>query len=223
MTLSAKLRRAPGRIVAGAFILNSGITKLKENDEEAAKTVHGFAAGAYPFLDKIPPKPFLKVLGVSETMLGSALLLPIVPPVLAGAGLMGFSGGLLGLWWRTPGMHEEGSPRPTQQGITIAKDVWMLGIGTGLVLDGALDPARNKRIELTTGARVATARRAAKAGSGAKLLRAKAETRAAKAQARAAKAARKASKRAAKPVYTAKGAATAAKDVTQKAFDIVTP
>ncbi len=120
-------------------------------------------------------------------------------------------------------MHEEGSPRPTQQGTAIAKDVWMLGIGTGLVLDAALDPARNKRIELTTGARVATARRTAKAGSGAKLLRARAETRAAKAELRAAKAARKASKRAAKQLYTAKGAATTAKNVSQKAFDLVTP
>jgi hypothetical protein len=209
MTLSAKLRRAPGRIVAGAFILNSGITKLKESDDEAAKRTHGFAAGAY--------------LGVGETVLGSALLLPIVPPAVAGVGLMGFSGGLLGLWWRTPGMHEEGSPRPTEQGTIIAKDVWMFGIGTSLVLDAALDPARNKRIELTTGARVATARRSAKAGSGLKLLRAKAETRAAKAEARAAKAARKASKRAAKPLYTAKGAATTAKTVSQKAFDLVTP
>jgi uncharacterized membrane protein YphA (DoxX/SURF4 family) len=222
MTLSAKLRRAPGRIVSGAFILNAGISKFS-GDEQTAKALHGMASGAYPVLEKIPPKPFLKAVAVSEIALGSALLLPVVPTLVAGAGLMGFSGSLLGMWWRTPGMHEEGSPRPTQQGTTIAKDVWMLGIGTGLVADAALDPARNKRIALTTGARVASARRAAKAGSGMKLLRAKAEIRAAKAEARAAKAARKASKRATKQLYTAKGAATTAKNVSQKAFDLVTP
>ena len=32
-------------------------------------------------------------------------------------------------------MHEEGSLRPTQQGTILAKDVWMLGIGVGFVVD----------------------------------------------------------------------------------------
>ena len=61
-----------------------------------------------------------------------------MPAGIAGLALIGFSGALLGMWWRTPGMHAEGSPRPTQQGTAIAKDVWMLGIGTGLVVDAAL-------------------------------------------------------------------------------------
>jgi len=34
---------------------------------------------------------------VSEITLGSVLLLPVVPSVVAGAGLAAFSGGLLGL------------------------------------------------------------------------------------------------------------------------------
>src|SRR5208282_2794080 len=67
--------------------------------------------------------------------LGSALLLPIVPSAVAGAGLTAFSGGLLGLYARTPGMRKENSPFPTQQGIALAKDVWMMGIGLGLVID----------------------------------------------------------------------------------------
>jgi flagellar biosynthesis GTPase FlhF len=138
MSLAAKLRRAPGRVVTGAFILNSGIGKLK-GDENTAAAVHGMAAGAYPFLGKVPPKPFLKGLAISETALGSALLLPIVPAKVAGAGLTGFSAGLLGMWWRTPGMHE--GIRPTQQGTVIAKDVWMLGIGTSLLIDGVLGDA----------------------------------------------------------------------------------
>ena len=63
----------------------------------------------------------------------------MVPSALAGAGLAAFSGGLLGLYARTPGMRKEGSPLPTQQGIPIAKDVWMLGIGLGLVIDYLTD------------------------------------------------------------------------------------
>jgi hypothetical protein len=134
------------------------------------------------------------------------------------------------MWWRTPGMHEEGSIRPTQQGVTIAKDVWLLGIGSSLVIGSVVDPAHDKAVELTTGAKVATARRTAKASSGMKVMRARAE-------ARAAKAARKAARKTAKQVYTAKGAAktakgaaksakgavTTAKDATHKAFDLVTP
>ena len=39
-------------------------------------------------------------------------------------------------------MHEPGSLRPTHQGTAIAKDVWMLGVGAGLVVDAAT--ARSK-------------------------------------------------------------------------------
>ncbi len=46
------------------------------------------------------------------------------------------------MWWKTPGMHQEGSPRPTQQGTAIAKDVWMFGIGTGLVIDAITSESR---------------------------------------------------------------------------------
>ena len=144
MSITAKLRRAPGRVVTGALILNAGIGKLG-GDEETAGALHGMASGAYPHLAKIEPKLFLKVVAVSEVALGAALLLPIVPAGLAGLGLVAFSGSMLGMWWRTPGMHEEGSPRPTQQGVAIAKDVWMLGIGTGLVIDAVTAESKAAR------------------------------------------------------------------------------
>jgi hypothetical protein len=60
---------------------------------------------------------------------------PVIPSAVAGAGLTAFSGGLLGLYARTPGMRKDGTPFPTQQGIALAKDVWMVGIGLGLVID----------------------------------------------------------------------------------------
>jgi hypothetical protein len=137
MSLAAKIRRAPIRIATGAFILNSGLGKVGA-EEDTAKALHGMATGAYPFLEKVPPKAFAKGLAVAEVALGGALLAPIVPAGLAGIALTGFSASLLGMWWRTPGMHHEGSPRPTVQGTAIAKDVWMLGVGLSLVTDAAL-------------------------------------------------------------------------------------
>jgi uncharacterized membrane protein YphA (DoxX/SURF4 family) len=137
MGLAAKLRRAPGRLATGAFIVHSGLGKLN-GTEETAKMIHGMASGAYPQLAGIESTKFLKLLAVGELTLGGMLLAPVVPPAVAGAGLTGFAGTLLGMWWRTPGMHEPGSPRPTQAGTAIAKDVWMLAIGAGLVLDAVL-------------------------------------------------------------------------------------
>src|SRR6266496_5169142 len=115
MTLAARLRRAPVRIATGAFILNTGLTKFR-GDEETAKALHGMASSAFPVLHKIEPKPFLKALAIGEIALGGALLAPVVPAAVAGLGLAGFSSALLTMWWRTPGMHAPGSPRPTAQG-----------------------------------------------------------------------------------------------------------
>ncbi|MCW2530236.1 MAG: hypothetical protein JWM76_5096 [Pseudonocardiales bacterium] len=134
MGLAAKLRRAPERLATGAFILNSGLSKWK-GDEATAKAIHGMASGAYPGLARVEPKLFLKLLAGGEIALGAALLTPFVSPGVAGAGLTGFSGSLLGLYWKTSGLHEPGDPRPTQAGTPIAKDVWMLGIGVGLMID----------------------------------------------------------------------------------------
>ncbi len=138
MGLPVKLRHVPPRMATGAFILNAGIGKLNA-DEETAAQLHGFAVGTYPFLARLKPRDFVKLLGGTEVALGSALLLPVVPSALAGAALAAFSGGLLGLYARTPGMRKEGTPLPTQQGIPLAKDVWMLGIGLGLVIDDLTD------------------------------------------------------------------------------------
>jgi hypothetical protein len=134
MRISLKARHLPPRIAAGAFILNSGITKWSADDETAAQ-LHGFATGTYPFLGKLKPKDFARLLAGSEIALGVALLVPVIPAAVAGAGLVAFSGGLLGLYARTPGMRKDGTPLPSQQGIPLAKDVWMLGIGLGLVID----------------------------------------------------------------------------------------
>lgn len=137
MSLAAKLRRAPLRLSTGAFILNSGIGKWS-GDEATAKALHGMGSGAYPVLNKIEPKLFLKVLAAGEITVGAALLLPVVPAGLAGLALIGFSGALLGMYVRTPGVHDK-YLRPTQNGVPLAKDIWMLGSGVALVVDAALN------------------------------------------------------------------------------------
>ena len=138
MRFISKASHLPPRIAAGAFILNSGVGKWSA-DEETAAQLHGFASGAYPFLAKLKPKDFVRLLSVTEITLGAALLVPVIPSALVGAGLTAFSGGLLGLYARTPGMRKDGTPFPTQQGIALAKDAWMLGIGLGLVIDDLID------------------------------------------------------------------------------------
>ena len=134
MRIRHHARQLPSRIATGAFILNAGLDKWSA-DEETAARLHGMAAGTYPFLSQIKPADFAKMLSAAEMTLGTALLLPVVPGWLAGPALTAFSGGLLGMYLRTPGLRKEKSLRPAQQGVPIAKDVWMLGIGIGLTID----------------------------------------------------------------------------------------
>jgi len=137
----AHVASLPMRIAAGAFILNSGIGKLKAG-EETAGAVHGMAKNTYPFLEGVPAGQFTKALGASEIALGGALLFPPIGDALAGLSLAAFAGGLLGLYLKTPGMREEGSLRPSQQGTAIAKDVWLLGIGLSLMANAATASGR---------------------------------------------------------------------------------
>jgi hypothetical protein len=132
---STMLRQLPLRLTAGSYILNSGLAKRRPDDSTAA-ALHGMAATTYPFLREVKAQDFVRLLSAAEIGLGTALLVPIVPAAVAGAGLLAFSAGLVGLYLRTPGMREPGSLRPTQQGIALAKDVWLTGIGASLLADG---------------------------------------------------------------------------------------
>jgi hypothetical protein len=138
MGLPITLSEIAPRISAGAFILNSGLSK-RGADAETAAGMHGFAAGTYPFLKSVPPQKFVQGLATSEIALGALLLTPFVPTAVAGAALTVFSGGLLGLYLRTPGMRKPGSLAPTEQGLAIAKDSWLLGIGIGLFTRGLME------------------------------------------------------------------------------------
>ena len=127
-----KLRDLPTRLATGGYILHSGLDKWRADDATAA-AVHGMAVGTYPMLKSVPPTRFTRLLAAGEIAIGAALLAPVVPAAVAGAALTGFSGALLGLYVRTPGLRKPGSVWPTHQGIGISKDVWMLGIGLGLL------------------------------------------------------------------------------------------
>jgi uncharacterized membrane protein YphA (DoxX/SURF4 family) len=134
MLLRISLRDLPGRTTTGAFILHSGMDKWNGQPVQA-EAVHGMAAGAFPFLKSIPAGRFLKILAASEMLTGALLLAPFVPNWVAGGALTGFSGSLLTMYARTPALRKPGSVWPTQAGIAVSKDVWMLGIGLGLLAD----------------------------------------------------------------------------------------
>ncbi|MCW2616010.1 MAG: hypothetical protein JWN08_3004 [Frankiales bacterium] len=136
-----RLSHLPLRLATGAFILNSGLDK-RGLDADSAAGLQGMAAGAIPRLGTMPPQQFGKVLSTGEMALGAALLAPFVSPLVAGAALTAFSGGLLQTYRKTPGLTRDDGVRPTPAGVAVAKDVWLLAAGLALVLDGLIDDAK---------------------------------------------------------------------------------
>jgi uncharacterized membrane protein YphA (DoxX/SURF4 family) len=130
-----RLRNLPTRLATGAYVLHSGLEKW-HGDEKQAAGVHATAAAAFPILEDIPPERFLRLLAVGEIATGSLLLIPFVPNEIAGAALTAFSGALVTMYLRTPKFHKPGSVWPQPAGIGVSKDVWMLGVGLGLIADG---------------------------------------------------------------------------------------
>ena len=139
--MSLHLRNIPTRVAAGGYVLHTGLEKWN-GSEEQAKGVHAMASGAYPFLDKVPPPTFLKALSAAEIGDRSrSCCCPSSSNKIAGAALTAFAGSLVGMYLRTPALRKPGSVWPSQAGIAISKDVWMLGIGLGLLADDATDGA----------------------------------------------------------------------------------
>lgn len=134
----------PLRVATGAFLLHSGLSK-RGADEDTAQGLQGFASTAFPQAQSMEPTRFANRLGTAEVALGTALLVPLVPSSVAGAALTAFAGGLNRLYWKAPGMRQEGDIRPTESGMGLAKDAWMTAIGMALVIDGVSDRRRNRR------------------------------------------------------------------------------
>jgi hypothetical protein len=129
-----RLSHIPLRVVTGAFILNSGLGK-RHLDKESAAGLQAMAVRVFPQFGRLEPEQFGKFISYAETALGAALLTPFLPSRLVGLGLGVFSGSLVTMYFKTPGMTLEDGIRPSRQGTVLAKDVWMLGIAAALILD----------------------------------------------------------------------------------------
>lgn len=140
--MSIKLHQLPPRLVCGAFILNTGISK-RSLDVEKATGLRDQAALVFPPLKRMDPQRFGKLLSAFEIGLGIALIIPIVPTWVVSAGLIGFSGMLMGVYLKTPGMTLKDGIRPAPAGMGIARDVFMLGSGVGLLVEELADRSKS--------------------------------------------------------------------------------
>jgi len=143
---STRLGNYPERFAAGVMLVNAGLGKLQRDKVDAVE-VHAEVAAGYPFLEQLPPEQLAKILGVSEIVLGGALLVPLVGDGLAGVALTAFAGAMLSLRVRDPELRRGGGA-PRQKGAAIARDVWLLGIGVGLAADAVRHRRRLAKAEL---------------------------------------------------------------------------
>ena len=129
-----RISHIPLRLVTGAYILNSGLGK-RNLDKESAAGLQQMASNAFPQVMDLDSERFGKLLSAAEITVGLTLLMPFIPSRLAGLVLGAFSGGMLTMYAKTPGLTEPDGIRPTAQGTPLAKDVWMAGIAASLMLD----------------------------------------------------------------------------------------
>ena len=101
MNRGVKAWQLPPRLITGVYFLNAGLSK-RDADDATAGQLHGFASGTYPVLGRLDAKRFTGLLSTAEIAIGAALVVPLVPAWLAGAGLTAFALGTLGLYLRTP-------------------------------------------------------------------------------------------------------------------------
>jgi hypothetical protein len=127
----------PLRLAFGAFFLHTALDK-RGLDERGAEGLHAFAASAYPQLRSVAPRTFVHGMTVAESAIATSLLVPVVPATVGAAGLTAFGAGLVGTYWRAPGLRAPGSVRPTPAGLGVAKDSWMVAAGLALLLDATL-------------------------------------------------------------------------------------
>ena len=128
MSLSNAILRG----VTGAFVLNSGLSK-RNMPTEAAQGLQAYAATGVPAVTTMSPDTFGKFVSYSEMGIGAALLTPLVPRKVAGAALGTFSAGLLSMYFRNPDMTESDGIRPSQEGMSLAKDAFMAAIAGALL------------------------------------------------------------------------------------------
>lgn len=119
------------RGIPGAYLLQSGYGKLGM-DAESAEGLKGFAATGVPQFADWDAKTFTTFIAGTEMALGAALVTPIIPKRLVGLGLLGFSAGLLSMYFRNPDMTQADGIRPSQAGTALSKDAFLAAIGASL-------------------------------------------------------------------------------------------
>lgn len=108
MTIANAILRA----VPGAFILDSGLGKVKIDEGRAAYLQRAAARGV-PAVAEMTPQQFGKFFSCGEIAVGSPLLLPFVPTRVAGAALTALSSGFVASYLRAPEMTQtDGVPHP---------------------------------------------------------------------------------------------------------------
>ena len=146
MSIAAKIRRAPVRLAAGAYTLNSGINKLRA-DEKTAAGVHGMAANAFPLLKQIPPVAFTK--GLADHRDRGRLercCCRSCPRAWRASRSAGSPPG----WSRCTSARRvctTSTCAPPRRGPGIAKDSWFAAIGYSLVVDAVLSESKMTRTE----------------------------------------------------------------------------
>ena len=162
-----KLSNIPLRLTTGAYILNSGLNK-QQLDEESAAGLQQMASSAFPQVLDLDAVKFGKLLSAAEVSVGLVLLLPIFPARFAGLVLGAFSAGMLRMYAKTPGMTEADGVRPSAEGTGLAKDVWMAGIATSLILSGSKTRTKTKTVKVPTPVKAGAAAATVKAVKSAK-------------------------------------------------------
>lgn len=151
------------RVIPGAFIANSGAGKIGM-PAEASAGLQQYAATGVPLVKALPADKFGTILGVSEVALGAALAIPAIPNRVAGVGLTAFSAGLLSLYFANPENTKADRIRPSDEGLSLSKDIFMLSLGVGLIAQGDEKKKESKAKGLgKKAAKTAAATKAAKA------------------------------------------------------------
>lgn len=120
------------RLPVGLFVVNSGINKLGLKGE-GAEGLQGMAATGIPAVNELDADTLAKAIAYSEIGIGSALIAPFIPNRLAGLALTTFGSGLLTMYLGNDENTEDDGIRPSQKGLPLAKDSWLVAIGAALM------------------------------------------------------------------------------------------
>lgn len=134
------------RAVPGAFIVNAAVGKFGSSPEKSAG-LQQFAATGIPALKKLPSDQFANILAGAELAVGGALFSPFTSNRVAGAALASFGAGLLTMYFRNPNMTLEDGIRPSEEGLQLSKNIFLVAIGAALVTMDCSDRRAKRKLK----------------------------------------------------------------------------